>query len=204
MHSENNELAKAGRDLAKCLDSNTPLTEIAKLIARLATALDVTTLAVREATKQLDQVAQAVGWVEGGNFTLAETVGGHVSGLKAAAEKARWGDWSAYKPHKGARGYEVRVGCEAVAQHCLKDDADFIAEASPKVVLELIASLEAKDAQIAELEHVKGAAEKLVRCKGRYHSEQNYRALAALFGVKTPDLPPLPGESDINLETGGE
>ena len=127
-----------------------------------------------------------------------------IAKLKAAAEKARWGNWSAYKPHKGARGYEVRVGCEAVAQHCLKDDADFIAEASPKVVLELIASLEAKDAQIAELEHVKGAAEKLVRCKGRYHSEQNYRALAALFGVKTPDLPPLPGESDINLETGGE
>ncbi|EOV9573884.1 hypothetical protein ACN5LO_001799 [Cronobacter sakazakii] len=88
MHSENNELAKEGHELAKCLDSNTPLTEIAKLIARLATALDVTTLAVREATKQLDQVAQAVGWVEGGNFTLAETVGGHVSGLKAAAKRS--------------------------------------------------------------------------------------------------------------------
>lgn len=42
------------------------------------------------------------------------------------------------------------------------------------------------------------AAEKLVRCKGRYHSEQNYRALAALFGVTTPDLPPL--ESDVMRE----
>lgn len=40
-------------------------------------------------------------------------------------------------------------------------------------------------------EPVVKAAEKLVRCKGRYHSEQNYRALAALFGVTTPDLPPL-------------
>lgn len=39
------------------------------------------------------------------------------------------------------------------------------------------------------------AAEKLVRCKGRYHSEQNYRALAALFGVTTPDLPPMDSES---------
>lgn len=39
------------------------------------------------------------------------------------------------------------------------------------------------------------AAEKLVRCKGRYHSEQNYRALAELFGVKTPDLPPLEHEN---------
>ncbi|EPC3618451.1 ead/Ea22-like family protein, partial [Klebsiella pneumoniae] len=42
---------------------------------------------------------------------------------------------------------------------------------------------------ISELEPIRAAAEKLVRCKGRYHSEQNYRALAALFGVKTPDLP---------------
>ncbi len=41
---------------------------------------------------------------------------------------------------------------------------------------------------------IRAAAEKLVRCKGRYHSEQNYRALAALFGVNTPDLPPLDGE----------
>ncbi|EOU9538705.1 ead/Ea22-like family protein [Cronobacter dublinensis] len=72
--------------------------------------------------------------------------------LKAAAEKARWGDWSAYKPHSGARGYEVRVGSEAVAQHCLKDDAAFIAEASPKAVLCLIAALEAAKKRIAELE----------------------------------------------------
>lgn len=42
---------------------------------------------------------------------------------------------------------------------------------------------------------INAAAEKLVRCKGRYHSEQNYRALAALFGVNTPDLPPLDDES---------
>lgn len=41
------------------------------------------------------------------------------------------------------------------------------------------------------MEPIRAAAEKLVRCKGRYHSEQNYRALAALFGVTTPDLPPL-------------
>ena len=47
------------------------------------------------------------------------------------------------------------------------------------------------DVKIDELEAIRAAAEKLVRCKGRYHSEQNYRALAALFGVKTPDLPPL-------------
>lgn len=49
--------------------------------------------------------------------------------------------------------------------------------------------------RVAELEQIRAAAEKLVRCKGRYHSEQNYRALAALFGVSTPDLPPLETEA---------
>ncbi len=48
--------------------------------------------------------------------------------------------------------------------------------------------------EIAELVEIAKAAEKLVRCKGRYHSEQNYRALAALFGVTVPDLPRLEGE----------
>lgn len=54
------------------------------------------------------------------------------------------------------------------------------------------------DALVDELEKAQAiiaAAEKLVRCKGRYHNEQNYRALAALFGVNTPDLSPLDGES---------
>lgn len=46
-------------------------------------------------------------------------------------------------------------------------------------------------AHIDDIEPIRAAAEKLVRCKGRYHSEQNYRALAALFGVTTPDLPPV-------------
>ena len=54
------------------------------------------------------------------------------------------------------------------------------------------------DALVEALEKaqtINAAAEKLVRCKGRYHSEQNYRALAAMFGVTTPDLPPLDSES---------
>lgn len=56
---------------------------------------------------------------------------------------------------------------------------------------ELIALVEA----LEKAQTINAAAEKLVRCKGRYHSEQNYRALAALFGVKTPDLPPLEHEN---------
>lgn len=49
--------------------------------------------------------------------------------------------------------------------------------------------------KLEKAQTINAAAEKLVRCKGRYHSEQNYRALAALFGVKTPDLPPLEHEN---------
>lgn len=49
--------------------------------------------------------------------------------------------------------------------------------------------------KLEKAQTINAAAEKLVRCKGRYHSEQNYRALAALFGVKTPNLPPLDDES---------
>ncbi|EOM2936534.1 hypothetical protein [Cronobacter malonaticus] len=56
MHSENNELVKAGHELAKCLDSE-PLLDIAKMIVRLADKLDVTTLALREKTKQCEQLA---------------------------------------------------------------------------------------------------------------------------------------------------
>lgn len=192
--------------------------------------------------------------------------------LREAAEKATWGDWDSYKPHRGARGYEVRLSSQAIAQHVLKNNAEFIAAFNPKVALALLdereknqqyikrpdqenedialtvgklsveleasennlidsechvaeleealrdkqALLEASEKRIAELrdwnaglaqesltyqqrvaelEVIKSAAEKLVRCKGRYHSEQNYRALAALFGVTVPDLPPLEAES---------
>ncbi|EOV9009481.1 hypothetical protein ACN6U2_003195 [Cronobacter malonaticus] len=53
----NDELIAAGHELAKCLDSNTPLLDIAKMIVRLADKLGVTTLALREKTKQCEQLA---------------------------------------------------------------------------------------------------------------------------------------------------
>lgn len=59
--------------------------------------------------------------------------------------------------------------------------------ANPANIIALVEALE-------KAQTINAAAEKLVRCKGRYHSEQNYRALSALFGVNTPDLPPLDGE----------
>lgn len=72
---------------------------------------------------------------------------------------------------------------------------EFDALITPDITLALLDELERKDKLIAELEAISSAAEKLVHCKGRYHSEQNYRALAALFGVTTPYLPPLESEA---------
>ncbi|VDZ82689.1 hypothetical protein U0026_09135 [Kluyvera intermedia] len=68
------------------------------------------------------------------------------------------------------------------------DTDAFHDEATPDAVIQVVEALEKAQA-------INAAAEKLVRCKVRYHSELNYRALAALFGVNTPDLPPMEGES---------
>lgn len=112
--------------------------------------------------------------------------------LKAAAEKATQGNWRAFKYHDGRCGIggghhdEIMV-CEHISKR-RPHDAEFIALANPANILALVEALEKAQA-------INAAAEKLVRCKGRYHSEQNYRALAALFGVTTPDLPPLDSES---------
>ncbi|EBJ4466292.1 hypothetical protein DU608_24080 [Salmonella enterica] len=69
------------------------------------------------------------------------------------------------------------------------------ARQSAGIVDDLVNALEAAEKRIAEQSAIVAAAEKLVRCKGRYHSELNYRALAKLFGVVTPDLPPLEHEN---------
>ncbi|EIV3894899.1 TPA: ead/Ea22-like family protein [Klebsiella pneumoniae] len=140
--------------------------------------------------------------------------------LKAAAEKATQGNWRAFKYHDGRCGIggghhdEIMV-CEHISKR-RPHDAEFIALANPANVLALVEELEKAQQYAKErdeenqdlmltigrfrvesegLESIRAAAEKLVRGKGRYHSEQNYRALAALFGVTTPDLPPLDSES---------
>ncbi|MCZ9278282.1 ead/Ea22-like family protein, partial [Escherichia albertii] len=58
--------------------------------------------------------------------------------LREAAEKATRGNWDSYKPHRGARGYEVRLSSQAIAQHVLKNNAEFIAAFNPKVALALL------------------------------------------------------------------
>ncbi|MEK9064824.1 ead/Ea22-like family protein [Escherichia coli] len=71
--------------------------------------------------------------------------------LREAAEKATWGDWDSYKPHRGARGYEVRLSSQAIAQHVLKNNAEFIAAFNPKIALALLDEREAQNKRIAEL-----------------------------------------------------
>ncbi|ACI09633.1 Ead domain protein [Klebsiella variicola] len=121
----------------------------------------------------------------------------------------------------GGHHDEIMV-CEHISKK-RPHDALFIALANPANILALVEALEkpektsearreaidrtfnmfvrerdrasaAEDA-LEKAQTINAAAEKLVRCKGRYHSEQNYRALAALFGVNTPDLPPLEHEN---------
>lgn len=144
--------------------------------------------------------------------------------LKAAAENAGADCWQAkkisgdfYVIRKGS--YKRECGYttyQPIAEIDHKPTRDYVAMANPTNILALVEALEKaqaaerrwhrvasriheqaceSDVKIDELEAIRAAAEKLVRCKGRYHSEQNYRALAALFGVKTPDLPPLDDES---------
>lgn len=80
--------------------------------------------------------------------------------------------------------------------HCGEGEEHFAECADPETAWK--AQQDKIDALVEALEKaqaINAAAEKLVRCKGRYHSEQNYLALSALFGVTTPDLPPLDSES---------
>lgn len=53
--------------------------------------------------------------------------------------------------------------------------------------------VETRVIELTDLEYlhaIKDAATQLVRCKGRYHSELNYKALAKLLGVHIADVSP--------------
>lgn len=111
--------------------------------------------------------------------------------MKAAAKKATPGPWALARDRKTVvsnQSHPIANLSDAMhrmlADGTTGQDAEFISLANPANILSLV-----------EAQTINAAAEKLVRCKGRYHSEQNYRALAALFGVKTPDLPPLEHEN---------
>lgn len=118
--------------------------------------------------------------------------------LREAAERAMHDDW----------GYDTDIFHEQVTPSvvlALLDELDkkqqYIKlrdqenEDIALTVGKLRVELEAAKKRMTEQSAIVAAAEKLVRCKGRYHSELNYRALAKLFGVVTPDLPPLEHEN---------
>lgn len=115
--------------------------------------------------------------------------------MKAAAKKATPGPWALARDRKTVvsnQSHPIANLSDAMhrmlADGTTGQDAEFISLANPANILSLVEALE-------KAQTINAAAEKLVRCKGRYHSEQNYRALGALFGVNTPDLPPLDDES---------
>ena len=99
-----------------------------------------------------------------------------------AANKASWGRWESYHPHKGARGHEVKVGVKAIAQHCLKVDAEFIAASNPATVLALLDELETKDKRNAELEDLLEA--EIKSWMQRYDSANNRREAAEKRNAK--------------------
>ena len=145
--------------------------------------------------------------------------------MKSAAEKATPGEWVYFPKNTSieydvgsdeSQGSILYVDSGDFTQAQTDRNGEFIALANPANILALVEALEKaqaaerrwhrvasrvheqaceSDVKIDELEAIRAAAEKLVRCKGRYHSEQNYRALAALFGVNTPELPPLEHEN---------
>ncbi|HFF9935234.1 TPA: hypothetical protein ACNMPM_005111 [Klebsiella pneumoniae] len=110
------------------------------------------------------------------------------------------GDYSdCYCPHCG-EGEEHFAECAdpETAWKAQQDKIDALVEAlesEKRICATWRKTAEANSEKLEKAQTINAAAEKLVRCKGRYHSEQNYRVLAALFGVKTPDLPPLDSES---------
>ncbi|MDK1187353.1 hypothetical protein QMS74_01730 [Cronobacter sakazakii] len=126
MHSENNELVKAGHELAKYLDSNTPLMDIAKMIVRLADKLDVTTAALREKTKQCAaEHNDVLAWEK----TMFKVCG--EDGTKSVAEK-----FASLEASRAALAAENAALKDFIRSDCLvpdingydKDAADFMPE----------------------------------------------------------------------------
>ncbi|HAZ3648548.1 TPA: DUF551 domain-containing protein [Escherichia coli] len=107
--------------------------------------------------------------------------------LREAAEKATWGDWDSYKPHRGARGYEVRLSSQAIAQHVLKNNAEFIAAFNPKVALALLDERE-RNQQYIKSRDQENEDIALTVGKLRVELEAANERIAELEALKTPRL----------------
>lgn len=121
--------------------------------------------------------------------------------LKALAEKATPGPWITEDWASTDNDGAINVcGTSVTAPQALcgiftvalegddLSDVEYIAAANPAAILELIAAHEDAQGEIRELrERVKALEDgvrNLVKVKGRYHTEQAYKALAALLEQK--------------------
>ncbi|MCA8514293.1 ead/Ea22-like family protein [Escherichia coli] len=95
--------------------------------------------------------------------------------LREAAEKATWGDWDSYKPHRGARGYEVRLSSQTIAQHVLKNNAEFIAAFNPKVALALLDEINAlEETRINDVCRIAELTKQLESAKSKLNEQREY------------------------------
>ena len=95
--------------------------------------------------------------------------------LREAAVKATWGDWDSYKPHRGARGYEVRLSSQAIAQHVLKNNAEFIAAFNPKVALALLDEINAlEETRINDVCRIAELTKQLELAKSKLNEQREY------------------------------
>nr|WP_242567832.1 hypothetical protein [Cronobacter sakazakii] len=103
----NDELIAAGHELAKCLDSNTPLIDIAKMLSKMATQLDVTTAALREKTKQCDALATENALLKAGvkYFSYSEMAGFEEHSTADLAQKSADADLAGERDEASSEGW---------------------------------------------------------------------------------------------------
>ncbi|EPE1696111.1 ead/Ea22-like family protein [Escherichia coli] len=104
--------------------------------------------------------------------------------------KATWGDWDSYKPHRGARGYEVRLSSQAIAQHVLKNNAEFIAAFNPKVALALLDEINAlEETRINDVCRIAELTKQLESAKSKLNEQrEHYEGVIADGGKRIAEL----------------
>lgn len=110
--------------------------------------------------------------------------------LRETAVKATWGDWDSYKPHRGARGYEVRLSSQAIAQHVLKNNAEFIAAFNPKVALALLDEINAlEETRINDVCRIAELTKQLESAKSKLNEQrEHYEGVIADGGKRIAEL----------------
>ncbi|HAJ5636244.1 TPA: ead/Ea22-like family protein [Escherichia coli] len=118
--------------------------------------------------------------------------------LREAAVKATWGDWDSYKPHRGARGYKVRLSGQAIAQHVLKNNAEFIAAFNPKVALALLDEINAlEETRINDVCRIVELTKQLESAKSKLNEQrEHYEGVIADGGKRIAELEKQCAESE--------